>query len=190
MCLRGLVQAPWPAALDKLMRGKMRCTGHNLSGCVHRRQRGMVTIPCRWSPVSVYTLAATAVLLQCPSKCCALLRRYDQLMLLINGAVARGVTRLRLHVLHDGRDVADNTVSTACTACSLSGCACHAACATEVRMAFRKSLVFRTICIFCIPEWLHGTGVGHPPLASSAAPLGEGRPQFRLYHLSWLPRHP
>lgn len=39
-----------------------------------------------------------------------MLCRYDQLMLLINGAVARGVTRIRLHVLHDGRDVQDNTV--------------------------------------------------------------------------------
>ncbi|GAB4815975.1 hypothetical protein N2152v2_003021 [Parachlorella kessleri] len=35
--------------------------------------------------------------------------RYDQLLLLINGAVAKGVCRIRLHVLHDGRDVQDNT---------------------------------------------------------------------------------
>lgn len=36
--------------------------------------------------------------------------RYDQLMLLINGAIKRGtVHKIRLHVLHDGRDVEDGT---------------------------------------------------------------------------------
>eukprot|EP00887_Chlorella_sp_A99_P002974 scaffold24.g2974.t1 len=35
--------------------------------------------------------------------------RYDQLMLLIEGALAHGATRVRLHVLADGRDVNDNT---------------------------------------------------------------------------------
>lgn len=37
--------------------------------------------------------------------------RYDQLMLLVNGAVQRGVTQIRLHVLSDGRDVEDGTAS-------------------------------------------------------------------------------
>ena len=37
--------------------------------------------------------------------------RYDQLMALMQGAMARGVTRIRLHVLADGRDVEDFTVS-------------------------------------------------------------------------------
>lgn len=36
--------------------------------------------------------------------------RYDQLMLLIKGAIQRGmVKKIRLHVLHDGRDVEDGT---------------------------------------------------------------------------------
>lgn len=35
--------------------------------------------------------------------------RYDQLMLLIKGAVERGVKKIRLHCLHDGRDVEDYT---------------------------------------------------------------------------------
>lgn len=35
--------------------------------------------------------------------------RYDQLMLLIRGAVSHGVKRIRLHILHDGRDVEDGT---------------------------------------------------------------------------------
>ena len=35
--------------------------------------------------------------------------RYDQLMLLMQGAIQRGVRRIRLHVLSDGRDVEDYT---------------------------------------------------------------------------------
>lgn len=35
--------------------------------------------------------------------------RYDQLMLLLQGALERGVVRIRLHVLSDGRDVEDGT---------------------------------------------------------------------------------
>lgn len=35
--------------------------------------------------------------------------RYDQLMLLMNGAIQRGVRRIRLHILSDGRDVEDYT---------------------------------------------------------------------------------
>ncbi|KAL4419791.1 hypothetical protein ABPG75_006889 [Micractinium tetrahymenae] len=35
--------------------------------------------------------------------------RYDQIMLLVEGAIKQGVKRIRLHVLADGRDVGDNT---------------------------------------------------------------------------------